>query len=699
MDSNLLRTLLSATALVMLAGAAQAGDLALENPLVRVSVDGEGRLTSLTARATGHDWAGGGGLWRLFFDRAEGEKEIEVVGAEQRGRVVREGESIAIEYPSLVCRGRKLDVGVKLRIACETSGLVRFSSELVNREPHTCIRELQYPLVANCRTPAGTQLFLAAGGGSLMGEPVSFINRVGNAPPYMGCAQFFRQFDYKYPRWCAANCFALWNETGGLYLASHDPSFQETWHVMRTRPDGKGGFGALEVGLAKYPQLLCGGSWSNACNVLAPYAGSWHRTADFYRAWADTWWEKRPAPEWVRTMTGWQRVIFRHQYGETLFTPADLDGRIGACAEACGIDSLLAFGWWQAGMDNGYPDSYFTVDPAWGGDEGWKAAIARWRRSGRRFHLYFNGKLVDRSSDFWRKGPGPEVCFADATGEPFAEQYRFKARGTFTGFYGARTFSVADSRDGRWRDFCHRAVDRAIDFGADSVFFDQLAQATTVNWRRDGEFPIAHLTVIADKAALLKELRDHVAEKGPAGMAIGTEGFCDVCVQYVDWIHNYDPPNFGRWQRYAFPECIISDRAIRDDTDIPRRVNLALSLGYRSDVEIYRARDLIDKCPTYMAYLAKANALRRRFPILMTGLYRDTLGVVNSNPAGLEARTFTEDGKTAVVVTAGDTAASGTISVPGSRLVDQGGIDGAGADAAGRVALKPYGLAVLVFAP
>ena len=675
---------------------AYAGATTLSNDLVQIGFDGAGRLVRLQNRLTGHEWTGGGDVWRMFFDWADGEKEVPVVAAEQRATVVRDGNSIVIEYPSLECRGKQLRMRLRLAVTLESSGLIRFSSSLVNDEPHTCVRELQYPLVGDCRLPKDAVLFLTSGGGSTVKDPAETINRHGNSPPYMSCAQFFRQFDYKYPRWCAANCYALWNEEEGLYVGSHDPTFQETWHLFRAYPGEEGSFNRLEFGLAKYPQVQCGESWSNDCNVLSPYRGTWHRTAEIYRQWVNTWWQKRQPPEWVRTMTGWQRVIFRHQYGETFFIPADLDGRIRDCADRCDIDALFAFGWWRAGMDNGYPDSYFDVDETWGGDAGWKTAIRRWRERGRRFILYFNGKLIDRSSDFWRKGLGPRVCFSDANGGPFSEQYLFKAHGTFTGFYNARMFSVADSRNPEWKEFCHRAVDRAIDFGADSVFFDQLAQATTVNWSRKGEFPVAHLTVIADKANLLRELRDHVVAKGTADMAIGTEGFCDVCAQNVDWIHNFDPPNFARWSRYAFPECIISDRAIRDDTDIPRRVNMALSLGFRSDVEIYRARDLIDKCPNYMAYLAKANALRRKFPILLTGTYRDTIGVVVTGQ--LDARAFAEGDQTAVIVTGGNEGGgSGRIGVPGKRLVGYDKIGSAKIHLDGRVELPPDGLAVLLF--
>ena len=42
---------------------------ALEDANVRVEIGAKGELVSLVCKATGHEWAGKGGLWRLYFDK------------------------------------------------------------------------------------------------------------------------------------------------------------------------------------------------------------------------------------------------------------------------------------------------------------------------------------------------------------------------------------------------------------------------------------------------------------------------------------------------------------------------------------------------------------------------------------------------------------------------------------------------------
>ena len=55
----------------------------LKDQQVEVAIDVQGNLVSLKNLQTGHDYAGGQPLWRLYFDRKDGEKENEVVAVRQ----------------------------------------------------------------------------------------------------------------------------------------------------------------------------------------------------------------------------------------------------------------------------------------------------------------------------------------------------------------------------------------------------------------------------------------------------------------------------------------------------------------------------------------------------------------------------------------------------------------------------------------
>lgn len=692
-----------------------------------VVVDERGRLRKLAF--DGRNYAGGAPLWRLYYNTPE-QKEIEISGADETPLVTRDRDTIRLDYRGI--GGKAFNLSLKVW----TEGtLVRFGASIENHEPHTVIRELQYPLIGRLQLPEGYKLLTTHTGGQVFDDPVWKIANVDTRALYMTPAQKFRQYDLQYPRNAASNCFAFIGGSDGLYFGSHDTSLQQTWHGLRAYPDaaptdkrdgnsengsnGSSGsvtaqlvhegspighttedFTELEAGFYRYPNAMCGDSWSNDASVVIPYSGDWTATSRIYRRWADTWWHHAEVPQWVRNMTGWQRIIFKHQYGEYLRKFTDLPGRIAEAGESVGCNAVLAFGWWKEGMDNGYPN--YTVDDSQGGDPAWKEAIAEYRAKGGRLLLYYNGRLIDVESDFYRSGGGSEVANKDNTGREFTEHYKFTGEGTTLGYYDSRTFVIADMSRRLWRDQLVQWADRAMDYGADAVFYDQLGVAEEFpNWDLSREFPVQDIFTGRYKADALREIRDHIKAKDPE-FALGTEWLSDCTSQFCDFVHIVEftalPESFPEWFRYTFPEVIWSDRCVRDDNDVPRRVNNTLLKGLRNDIEVFRCRGLIDETPVYQAHLAQVNAIRHAFPeLLLDGRYTATDGFSLSNPR-LVARSYCAgEAKMAVVVTSLEAKRQkGKISVPGYRLTESRAI-GSPTRNGSRIVLSQNDLIVLIY--
>ncbi len=697
-------TLLLAVAVLSGAYAQAAGEVAsLSDGKVQVAVNSEGRLVSLQSLVTGKEYAGGGYLWRLYYNTLE-EKEIQVTGAGQKPKVTKAGDAIEIRYDSLESRGETLHFGLTLTLTLE-DGQVRFAASLDSAEPHTIIRELQYPLVGDLALPEGYKLLTTHTGGQIFDDPVWKISNVDVRPLYMTPAQKFRQYDLQYPRNAASNCFAFTGEADGLYFGSHDPSFQQTWHGLRTYPKGDMGhvtedFCRLEAGFYRYPNVQCGETWSNDCSVVVPYKGDWTETSRIYRCWADTWWDKKPAPDWVQLMTGWQRIIFKHQYGEYLRKYTDLPGRIFKAGKSVGSNAVLAFGWWYEGMDSGYPN--YTVDYTQGGDEGWKAAIAEYRKKGGRLILYYNGRLIDVESDFYRSGEASGVSNRDNTGAEFTEHYKFTGEGTTLGYYDSKTFVIADMSKREWRDKLIGMADRAIAYGADAVFYDQLGVAEEFPaWDISGEWPVQDVFTGRYKAEALREIRDHVKAVDPS-FGLSTEWLSDCTSQYCDFVHIVEftalPESFPEWFRYTFPEVIWSDRCVRDDNDVPRRVNNTLLKGLRNDIEVFRCRGLIDETPVYQKRLSQVNRIRHSYPdLLLRGRFAYMDDFTISNPK-LQAREYVYGDRIAIVVTSLEKKRQkGSLSVPGYEYEGGIAIGEENSFRKGRVSLSQYGIAVLIY--
>lgn len=264
-----------------------------------------------------------------------------------------------------------------------------------------------------------------------------------------------------------------------------------------------------------------------------------------------------------------------------------------------------------------------------------------------------------------------------------------------------------------------QVVDHAADLGCRGVFFDQLGCCELACYDPAHGHRVPFLGSARQKAELVRILRDRVRSRSP-DMAIGTEHLSDISAQHCDFIHSCPgygetvndwehtgqkprPVLFPEWFRYCFPEIILTDRGIRDDTDIERRVNHAVLMGLRSDVEIYRCRKTIVETPRYCDYQKAANEVRDRFAeFLLEGRYVDRDGfTINSEQ--IEARSYISRNRMAVVATQSHLpSVEAEIVVPGRRLAESGGlgeyqITAETSASILRLTVHRHALAVLVF--
>lgn len=698
--------LLAFAGCVVCHSAAAKGELRLKNEFVEVAVDKDGNLTTLTNLTTGHNYASGGYLWRMYYDTHD-EREIQILPEAQKAQVSCDDKAITIHYSKLVdIDGRKLNMPLTLTITIQGDE-VHFASAMENKVEHSVIRELDYPLIHNAQLPKDHALILSHSGGRYYADPVKHINTksMAGTSQYMGPQQHFRQRDVHYGGHASMNFYLLSGDKEGVYIGSHDPLIQDTWHGLRVYPDANGKFTQPEFGLFKYPQCFYGEKWSNNTNLIALYNGTWHVAADKYRAWAESsWWDRKPQPKWVQEMKSWQRVIFKHQYGDYLLKYTDMNGRVKDAAESVDASTLLFFGWWKEGFDNSYPN--YTEDDSQGGDKAMRREILKFRDSGKHVVQYFNGHLIDRNSDFYKSGLGSKVCYKSPSGSEVADEYRFSGMGTWLSEYMAQTFVIADTRFPEWRELLKTLVDRAAACGASAAFFDQMGKGYSkkLPWDTSREFPVPDNRLVYDKGQTMKILRDYAREKYGDEFGIGSEHIMDYSMHFVDFTMSngikYGKEDFTELIRYTFPELKFSNRSQRDDNDVERRVNMTLLKGLCNDIEIYRCRGLIDETPRYQAYLAAVNAIRERYKdCFMFGRFRDVLGFTNSN-AKVQAKAFFGDKR--MVVAATNEFENGTLSadivVPGYRFVECQTLGGGKVSSDGkRVELGQYDLAVLLF--
>ncbi len=631
----------------------------LKNKFMEISFSAQGELTGFRALTTGRELAAPHLLWRLILDDGEC-KEIEARAS---------GEVAVSETPSEACFrtqavltefGKELPVAVRVSAKMLDSGVI-WTIEVENRTESVTVRECQFPVFAIRNPEPPMEVFTS----KLISERmVDLPERLRESFSFYMAPdnKYLRKDDLAiYPgRTCSMNFYELQWESDGFYFGCHDRDFGMTLHAFEKEKESVNAF------MTRFPFLKPGGSWKSPEFFTAPYRGDFTAGAAIYRKWADTWFVPPAVPAHIRNSQGWQRIIMKHQYGEYFFRYHDLEK---ACEDGkkAGLDTLFLFGWTGEGMDAGYPS--YTPDAKQGGKEALRESIRNVRGKGGHVILYYNGQLIDADSDFYKTGAGQRISIKREDGTEHREYYNFSNTGSFCRTFINKTFVVACPSCREWIDILKEKIDFAAEVGADSVFFDQLGLASypCCDPAHGHEVPFTGL--MKQKREMLRELYEYTHSTYP-GMALGIECTTDQTAQYADFVHtcgnvaqvwNPDwrvrgvPPQTKAGiylYKAAFPELILSDRDIKDDSDdVIFRVNQMMLQGLISDAAVFRCRATIASAPLYQEYLGKANAIRERHrAVLLEGEFCVANYHTVSDP-GVQTNSFRSGNELAVLLT------------------------------------------------
>lgn len=653
----------------------------LSNQKVTIAFDQSGNLIELINKQTGHNYAGNSQIWRLFVQHSK-RFDVEVTEGRTTPIIVGNGkDQLRIKYENLLCCECSVKITIELTVEIEDDN-IKFGVALVNNQPDFIIRDFHYPVIHGIKIKEDQALITADHGGMRYDDPLCEIKK--HHTLYLAPDHKFIQKKLNYPNdFAAMNNFMFASEVEGLYFGLHSNNIEFTDHNFRLYGE------LLDVSMVRFPNCNTGEEWQQNGYVISPYSGSWHIAANKYRSWTEkTWFKPHDIPNWIRTMTGWQRIIMKHQYGEIHYKFDELP-QLRAHGQQANIDTLFMFGWQQGGHDNNYPE--YTPDPELGSDDDMRIGIEDFNRNDGAVILYANGQLIDKESDYY-KIKGKSLSIRDFYGNEMSDGYYFRGEGNFYYNFASRSFVHACPFCKEWEDVLKEVIDTAFENGCKGAFFDQLGRGSRVCWSEQHNHASPALTGGIQRAEQIKRLRRYARSKSP-NMSLGIEILCDITAVQADFVHTStgatettnDWENTGEKPkseyfidlfRYIFPEIILTDREIRDDIDIQRRVNHTLLKGLRSDVEIYRCRRSIAETPIYQDYLGRANALRKRYGhLLLDGMYRDIDGFLSSNTE-IDARCFVNGSRMAIVATQSHLNQAETkITVPGYRYIEHDGLN------------------------
>ena len=550
-------------------------------------------------------------FWRLILDDGD-RTEIPVFSHAQKGRATRDGDTLTITYDQLVSAyGDTYDIGFTLHIA-KAGDVLTFTPTIANRSK-VRVNECFAPLVSF---------------NGLVGEKekdVLYMPRAlgQRSPNPWAKMESFTPLDYlhneyetswrlHYPQ-CSMCWLGVESADKFLYVARLDEQIRACFLTVRHTIHGDD----LMPGVVHLPMARPGETVTFAPTAVGLLDGDWREGAKRYRAWADgAFFKVRPKAEWVKNLTGWQRIVLKSQFGENHYTFKDLPAMFEA-GHKYGIDTLFLFAWWKEGMDRAYPKYEEPYPGAWAE---LKANIAEVRQRGGRVILECNCHMVDPSSDFY-KAHGKDVLIRTINGDEHRPSFVYPGFGEFRSLYGARQFPVACSGTPLWRDTVFSQLELMQNaFDPDCLFVDCYGAAPTQPCFNDAH---EHGARIDREWPCRRKFFDRAAAYCDGiGKPLATEIATDIAASYTQFIHGGlgfsdlapNSEQFPALFRYTFPEVIVSNRGVRNaEGEFAKKLRNCLVYGIRFDAELYVCRRTIDAAPAYADVIGRCCRKMEKF--------------------------------------------------------------------------------------
>ncbi len=576
---------------------------------LRFSVSDDGKYASWRLPGTNMKETNGGDFWRIIADDSY-YMELTVKSSLQDGNVTKNGNTTTVVYDRLhTDNGMVIDATLTLKIEESEIGY-RFHSTLKNRSK-TRLNELQYPYIDLNRLVGEREndvLFRPRGLGERIENPWKALDTAHTE--YMSADYNEIKSTLMYPRPATMTWMGLRSDKYFLYVGKEDARTHACCllnaigprHIEEKR---------LITSICQYPAVTEGEEISPAPVVVSMYEGDWKAGAEFYGKFARSTYFKPVEPrDWVKKMTGWQRIILRHQYGEIFFKFEDLP-KAYLDGKKYGLDTLLVFGWWKGRFDNGYP--HYEVDEELGGAEGLKAAIAEVKRLGGNVILYNNGILIDKNTDFYRE-LGHDVAKIDIDGNEYLMNYKFEKDGTYLRNYGYKSFVEACQATEEWPAKLEENGRLKLSFDPSGIFFDQVGGISRLCFNEKHK----HGKRVDDELYFRRENIARLRALLRDDQSIGTECTNDAVSGCVDYLHGCDYANYYKRGardsvknlypqlfRRTFPEIIMSNRFIHDcRPGWQNELNYAFVQGFRYDIALFRCRKItISGLPEYAEHI------------------------------------------------------------------------------------------------
>ncbi len=605
--------------------------------------------------------------FRMTIELGEN-KEVTICQDAVKPKVFKQSNAIEFTYETLEFFDGQHQLTIPIRLSLKATivdDTLVFDAS-INNSSQARILDFTYPVVGKI-ADLGTGLPPAL----LMPSQAGF--RIQNAPAWLAGMWEHRENSpntatHVYPGEASMQWQALADEQSSLFLTAHDCDFYPNEITQRGEANRK-------IVTLEFTRIIClepGRKFNSPEAVLHFYKGTWHKGAKNYANWMNQYRPQHVKPDWIRKMAGYFLVINKQQYGYEMW-PYHTLPKLYELAKAHGCDTLGLFGWYHTGHDNQYPD--LEVSPTLGGTQTLKENIKKVQNEGGHVTLYYQGHLIDETSDYYRNKDGKRICVKNIWGSPYVEFYNKSHQSDFLKNFSRKMFAIACPSTPEWRDLMLRRQDWLADLGPDGCLYDQIGGIipyVCFDKSHGHKQDNPALANTGGRRQLLNSLQTHAKHINP-NFAFMSEHINDIYSGYLDAVHScgvtpsapgdyadaHDNPhvvrriNYPALFKYCFPNDVITTR--NPNPHISTRLsNYALAFGFRPEMEIRYQADcddvLSDKYKQTREYALKVASLRQQFANeLLLGTFVDNEEIESCDPH-IIATSFVNQNTMAVVL-------------------------------------------------
>lgn len=370
---------------------------------------------------------------------------------------------------------------------------------------------------------------------------------------------------------------------------------------------------ALSLGWCHFARIAPGSTWEAPPVGLSVHGSDWHATADRFNAWASTHLPKPSPPRWAREAIGFQNVMVRGFNGTPFREFSDLPA-VAAAAARYGVPHLCV---WDYALLGQYArtETFDPLDLDADTAAAIKAAVTSAReQAGVRVSALVNFRLLNPMSPHF--GERQSFLNRKYDGNAWFEEYPDSHNhGAYFAYHRGPVVCPADPRVPEYRDWALDQVERYLDLGFSSIFWDQPYAYPSYNRIGDATPDSTHAGVLD----LASEARQRLRQRHPDGILVGE--FADSHAgDAVDlWMSWYTDGAALERVRYSLPDSLQSWVVDQD----PSTASRAVASGTQLCLIINGCEGSLDDVPEFAQHVKTLGDYRRKWAShLVDGTFR-----------------------------------------------------------------------------